>query len=135
PVVLRAVARALEPLRALAPWHAAPEVHAALVERDEASLHAGEQRGRVDLLDLGHLAGRIRVEIGAGLGDVVRLLGRRDRRGDVAGLAGLDLAAEAGAGRRPEEADHAGGAEAGDAQAHQRDDAAVEELPAGDVER
>ena len=43
-VVLRAVARALEPLAAVALRHAAAEVRALLVQRDEAVLHAGEQR-------------------------------------------------------------------------------------------
>src|SRR3954468_2647606 len=49
-VVLRAVAAALEPLRARAERHAAAEVDALLVERDDAGLHAGQDRRRVHLL-------------------------------------------------------------------------------------
>ena len=45
-VVLRAVARALEPLAGDALRHAAAEVRALLVERDDALLHAGEDRCR-----------------------------------------------------------------------------------------
>ena len=52
PVVLRAVARALEPLRRHALRHPAAEVHALLVQRDEPGLHAGELGRRVDLLGL-----------------------------------------------------------------------------------
>src|SRR4051812_40661363 len=48
-VVLRTVARALEPLGALAPRDAAPEVHALLVEGDDPILHALEHAGRVHL--------------------------------------------------------------------------------------
>src|SRR5687768_6911012 len=50
PVVLRAVARALEPLRAGAPRHAAAEVDALLVQGHDALLHAFEHRARVLLL-------------------------------------------------------------------------------------
>src|SRR4051794_27214708 len=50
-VVLRAVTRALEPLRRLAERDATTEVHAALVERDDPELrHVLEDRGLVDLL-------------------------------------------------------------------------------------
>ena len=42
PVVLRAVARALEPLRGVALRHAAAEVQALLVQRDDARLHPVE---------------------------------------------------------------------------------------------
>ena len=44
PVVLRAVAGALEPLRGLTPGHPAAEVDAALVQGDVAELHAGEDQ-------------------------------------------------------------------------------------------
>src|ERR1700688_3612943 len=43
-VVLRSVARALEPLRAEAPRHAAAQVDALLVQGDVALLHAGDDR-------------------------------------------------------------------------------------------
>src|SRR4051795_5566937 len=43
-VVLRAVARALEPLRGQAVRDAATEVHALLVERDDPGLHTCEDR-------------------------------------------------------------------------------------------
>ena len=46
PVVLRAVAGALEPLRGLAERHPAAEVDALLVERHEAGVHAGQHRRR-----------------------------------------------------------------------------------------
>jgi hypothetical protein len=42
-VVLAAVAGALEPLRCRAAGHAATEVRALLVERDDAGFHAGDQ--------------------------------------------------------------------------------------------
>src|SRR4051812_25606509 len=44
PVVLRTVARALEPLRRGAARHTTAEVDALLVERHDAGLHAGEAR-------------------------------------------------------------------------------------------
>src|SRR5947207_1872836 len=47
PVVLRSMARTLEPLRAWAPGHAAPQVHALLVQRHDAVLHAGEHCARI----------------------------------------------------------------------------------------
>src|SRR5207342_259809 len=60
PVVLGSVARALEPLRAVAPRHAAPEVHALLVQRDIPLLHAGQHlRVRRDLLRLGEVLLRV----------------------------------------------------------------------------
>src|SRR5262249_47030395 len=46
PVVLRAVAGALEPLRREAPRHLAAEVHALLVQRHDALFHPGDD-GRV----------------------------------------------------------------------------------------
>ena len=57
PVVLRAVARALEPLRRLAPRHPAAQVHALLVEGDDALLVALEHGGvGGDALGLGRRA-------------------------------------------------------------------------------
>src|SRR5205085_4545231 len=50
PVVLGAVARALEPLRRLAPGHTAAEVDALLEEGNQAGLHAGQDRLGVHLL-------------------------------------------------------------------------------------
>src|SRR3954464_15278513 len=75
PAVLRTVAGALEPLRRLAPRDLAAQVHALLVEGDDALLHAGEDRLVLrDLLGLRDRVLRERHEVGAGLGHVVRLL-------------------------------------------------------------
>src|SRR6185436_7400372 len=59
PVVLRTVTRALDPLRVLAPRHAAPDVNAPLIERDVALLHTGERERVVDLLRLGEILRRV----------------------------------------------------------------------------
>src|SRR5262249_4661377 len=67
PVVLRAVARALEPLRRLAPRHATAEVRALLIQGDIALLHPRDERRKVrgDLLGLRDRALRVRLDIGA----------------------------------------------------------------------
>src|SRR5436305_9139637 len=64
PVVLRPVARALEPLRRLAPRDPAPEVDAPLIERDEALLHAGVDGLVVHLLGLRQIGPGITLEVG-----------------------------------------------------------------------
>src|SRR5581483_3537465 len=73
PVVLRAVARALEPLRALAPRHPASEVDAPLVERHHPGLHPFEHAPAVDGLGLGDVVLGIGVDVEAALGNVERL--------------------------------------------------------------
>src|SRR5688572_28510670 len=59
PVVLRAVARALEPLGALAERDPAAEVHALLVEGDDALLHPVEHGTGVDGLRLADGVARV----------------------------------------------------------------------------
>src|SRR5437868_6100328 len=61
PVVLRTVARALEPLRGRAVRHAAAEVHTLLVQEDEARLHPGDDRRGVGRHLLGLLERRRRI--------------------------------------------------------------------------
>src|SRR3954464_7603295 len=135
PAVLRAVAGALEPLRRLAPRDLAAQVHALLVQGDDALFHPGQDR--LVLRDLLGLRQRVlgeRHEVGAGLGHVVRLLVGvvvRDHVGEAD--PGVDLAAEATGGLGVEEAD-GGGAEGAEADGHRDEDAPVEELPAADAE-
>src|SRR5689334_19212767 len=64
PVVLRAVAGALEPLRGLAPRNPAAEVDALLEERHQARLHTGQDRVRVHLLGRRQRRFGIRVDVG-----------------------------------------------------------------------
>ena len=94
---LRAVARALEPLRRLAPRHPAAQVDALLVERDDAALHALEHAAGVGRLGLAQRRLRVGHDVEAALGDVERLLGVGDVPEDVVELAGTDLRAEAAA--------------------------------------
>src|SRR3954447_18185109 len=135
-VVLRAVARALEPLRGRAVRHAAAEVHALLVAEHEARFHPQDDRWRVGrhLLRLLERGGRILGDPHPGFGEVAEALALFDRRLDVGDLADAHLAAEATGVRRPQEADERE-PERRQAEAHERDDAAVEELAAGDADR
>ena len=131
PVVLAAVARALEPLRARALGNPAAEVRALLVEGVDAGLHADEHGRGVDGLGLRQGLGRVRGHPGPSLGHVVEAAALRDPGVDVVERARGDLAAEAALRRAPQEADD-GGAEAGQAGRGQRHEAAVEELAPGD---
>ena len=108
PVVLRAVARALEPLRRDAGRHAAAEVHALLVERDEPGLHAGEHRRRST--PSWPWRGRPAGYCGdphAALGEVEEAAARL-RSGELMSsmLADVDLGAEAAAELGPQEGEH-----------------------------
>src|SRR5712691_178786 len=133
-VVLRSVARALEPLRGRAPRHTTAEVHAFLVQRHDAGLVAVDHRAvRGDALGLGDRVLRIGVDVEAPLGDVVRLLLVRDLAQDVGEAARTDLRAEAPGQGGPEEGEHRS-TEAGEPEREEGDDATVEELPARDAE-
>jgi hypothetical protein len=96
------VARALEPLRLLTEGHAAPEVHALLVQRhDPVDRH--RQSGIV------RLSGPRRPvpfdDVEPALADVIRLLVAFDERLDVADRAGVDLGPEAAEEVGPQEGD------------------------------
>src|SRR3954451_21861506 len=116
PVVLRAVARALEPLRGLAPRDTAAEVRALLVEGDVALGHPGQDAGLVpvDLLRLRQRVLRVRLDVHLGAGVVEGLL-LVEGRLDVARAADGHLGAGAAGRRRPEEGE-GGGAEAAHAE-------------------
>src|SRR5688500_16317948 len=128
PVVFRAVARAFEPLRRLAPGHTTAEVDTLLEDGDEAGLQPRQDRLRVRVFGPAQRRFRIGIDVRPGLGDVERLLLLGDLGQDVLPVAGPDLAAEAAGQARPQEGDH-GHAEAAPGQALGADDAAVEELP------
>src|SRR5581483_3386399 len=83
PVVLRTVAGALEPLRCLAPGHAAPEMDTLLEQRHEAGFHPGKDRVRVHLLGGGQRGFRIGVDVGPSLRHVEGLLLLSDGVEDV----------------------------------------------------
>src|SRR5918992_1008035 len=105
PVVLGAVARALEPLRGLAPGHPTAEVNTLLEESDEAGFQPGQHRIRVHLLGPGQGAFRIGIDVRPGLGNVERLLLLGDLGQDLPLAAGPHLAAEATGQARPQESD------------------------------
>src|SRR5215216_6332675 len=127
-VVLRAVARALEPLRRLAPRHPAAEVHALLVQRDVALLHAGDDARVVDGLRLVDVVLRVGRDVRAGGGVVEGQLLVELRLRVVLGPDD-DLGAEAARAPRPEESEHRR-AHSGGEDAEPGEDPAVEELPA-----
>ena len=135
PVVLRAVAGALEPLRALAPRDTAAQVDALLVEGDDALLMPLISGGVGQDL-LGRRAPRPSGRAGCRSGRRRRRTARCSRRCRPmmsSSLPALDLVAEAARERRPQEG-HGGGAEAGERHGHGGDDAPVEHLAAGDAE-
>ncbi len=133
-VVLGAVAGALEPLRGQALGHTAAEVRALLVERDQTVLHAGELGRGVDgfgLLDGTH---RIPGHPHAAFGHVQEAVGPVDAGLDIGDDTDVDLGAETAAATTAVEEGDDCGAEARDREAHEADDAAVEELPTGDAD-
>src|SRR6185436_5688457 len=86
-VVLRPVARALEPLAGHAGRHAAAEVWALLVERHDATLlHAGQDVVGVDGARLGQGVGRVVRDPGTGRGSVEEALAVGDPLLDVVEL-------------------------------------------------
>ena len=113
-VVLRAVARALEPLRGDALRHAAAEVRALLVQRVDAVLHAVQHGLHVHaLLGLGQGIRRVRSDPRAALGHVEEAV--CPARSDAwmsSSLPTVIFDAEAAAEPRPQEGEH-GRAEAG----------------------
>ena len=136
PVVLRAVAGALEPLRLLAPRHPAAEVHALLVQRDHPLLHPREHRRVLrDLLGLRDVGLRVRLRGRSGprARRTAAFLLAQNAWMSASGDAGVDLAAEAAGGLGVQEADRRG-AERTEADRHRDEDAPVEELPAADAE-
>ena len=122
-VVLRAVARALEPLRLLAERHAAAEVHASLVQRHDPV--RGDALGRVVDVAIGLAV--VLDDVEASGARVERQVVVVDVGEDVVELARVDQRAEPTPQVRPQERDRRP-SELGAEHQHRCDERAPEEL-------
>ena len=114
--------------------HPAAEVRTGLPQGHQAGPHAGQHGGRVDQLGLRQLVDGVLGDPHPALGHVQEAVRGLDARLDVVGLADVDLRTEPSARGGPQEGD-AGRAEGREAEHHEADDRAVEELAPGDAER